>query len=88
MFDIRAQNPNFASITGSLLDEGGDEGKREHKSTRGALKLASRTPMQATKARGRMKGTSMRPSRKAKEPKNIKVEEMPRSMEANPNADN
>lgn len=37
---------------------------------------------------GRMRGMSIKPSKKAKKPNSIKVDEMPNSRDANPKIDN
>lgn len=52
------------------------------------MKPARRAPTKPTSATGKMRGMSINPNMKAKEPKNIKVDEMPRIRDASPNAEN
>lgn len=82
---LQRQNPSFAGKL-VFLEEDDEEGAR--RSIKGALTLAHRAPMQTTNITGTMRGMSMNPTMKAKEPKSIKVEEMPRRRDASPNAEN
>lgn len=82
---LQRQNPSF---DGKLVFLEEDDEDGEHRSIKGALTLEHRAPMQTTNITGTMRGMSMNPTMKAKEPKSIKVDEMPRIRDANPNAEN
>lgn len=50
--------------------------------------MARRPPTHTAKLAGTMRGMSMNPRKNATDPKSIKVEEIPKSKDANPRTEN
>lgn len=85
--EISVQRQNRTFVCKKVLPEEEDvAGVR--RPIRGDFKPARRAPTKTTSVTGRMRGMSINPNMKAKDPKNIKVDEMPRSRDANPKAEN